>query len=55
MNKKQPQKCESKVCCKATAQLKRDLVDELTKEDRSLSELLEKEDDQNGQGEDTKG
>ncbi len=55
MNKKQAQKCESKVCCKATAQLKRDLADDMTKEDKSLSELLEKEDEKDGQGEDTKG
>ncbi|MDC0297270.1 hypothetical protein OAK92_01720 [Crocinitomicaceae bacterium] len=55
MNKKQPQKCESKICCKATAQLNTEIVDELMKEDKSLSELLEKEDEKDGQGKDTKG
>jgi|AOAMet1_07_M0_10_2_1038527.scaffolds.fasta_scaffold112228_2 hypothetical protein len=54
MSKEQPQKCESKVCCKATAQLKRDLVDDLSKEDKSLSELLKKEEEKDEQGQDTK-
>jgi len=46
MNKGQPQKCESKVCCKATAQLRAEVVDELMKEDKSLAELLQKEKDE---------
>jgi len=47
MNKEQPQKCESKMCCKATAQLRAEVVDELMKDDKSLAELLEKEQDEN--------
>lgn len=46
MNKKQPQKCESKMCCKATAQLNTEIVDELMKDDKSLSELLENQKDE---------
>lgn len=43
MNKKQrqPQTCKTKLCCKATAQLNTEIVDELMKDDKSLSELLE--------------
>jgi len=42
MNKEQPQKCKSKMCCKATAQLNAEVVDELLKDDKSLGELLDK-------------
>lgn len=46
MNKEQPKKCESKMCCKATANLNATLVDELMKQDKSLAELLQKEKDE---------
>jgi|TARA_B100000085_G_scaffold162309_1_gene147653 hypothetical protein len=42
MNKKEPQKCQSKMCCKATAQLNAEIVDELMSDDKSLGELLSK-------------
>ena len=47
MNKEQPQKCELNLCCKATAQLKAEVVDDLMKDDKSLAELLEKEQNEN--------
>ena len=47
-NKDNPQQCESKMCCRATAQLQEQVVDEIMKEDKSLSELLDnKEKDEN--------
>jgi len=47
-NKDKPQQCEAKMCCKATAQLQAEVVGEIMKEDKSLSELLDnKEKDEN--------
>lgn len=43
-NKDKPQQCEAKVCCKATAKLQAEVVDEIMKEDKSLNELLENKD-----------
>lgn len=55
MSKEQPQKCESKMCCKATAQLQSQIVDEIMKDDKSLSELLDKKETENDTTEDTEG
>ena len=39
--KKEPQECEAKLCCKATAQLSAEVESEIHAEDKSLSELLD--------------
>jgi hypothetical protein len=47
-NKDKPHQCEAKMSCKATAQLKAEVADEIMEEDKSLSELLEdKENNEN--------
>ena len=55
-NKDKPQQCEAKMCCKATAQLQAEVVDEILKEDKSLGELLNKkeiDDNQDDNGNDS--
>jgi len=42
--KDDPQKCEAKLCCKATAELKLEIEKELgLEQDKSLANLLEEE------------
>lgn len=44
MTDKEPTKCESKICCKATAALNAKVQAELTEEDRNLKALLDEKD-----------
>ena len=39
--KDKPKKCESSLCCKATAELNEEVEEEMEKEDASLKELLD--------------
>ena len=48
--KDNPKKCESSLCCKATAKLNEEVEEEMEKEDASLKELLDAHsDDQNSE------
>ena len=48
--KDKPKKCESSLCCKATAKLNEEVEEEMEKEDASLKELLDADsDDQNSE------
>jgi len=48
--KDKPSKCESSLCCKATAKLNEEVEEEMEKEDASLKELLDaNSDDQNSE------
>ena len=38
---KEPKKCESSLCCKATAKLEEEVEEDMEKEDASLKELLD--------------
>lgn len=40
-NKDQPKKCESELCCKATAQLRLDIEKDKCCKDKPLAELLD--------------
>ena len=40
MNNKKPVKCESELCCKATAALNKKVEAEMKEEDKPLEELL---------------
>lgn len=58
MNKKeQPQGCETKLCCRATGELSLEVAKELEltdpKLDKALSSLLEKEEEETDEDEDT--
>jgi hypothetical protein len=49
-HKDRPKKCESSLCCKATAKLNEEVEEEMEKEDASLKELLDAHsDDQNSE------
>ncbi len=49
-HEKEPKKCESSLCCKATAKLEEEVEEDMEKEDASLKELLNADsDDQNGE------
>ena len=39
--KDKPKKCESSLCCKATAKLEEEVEEDMEKEDASLKELLD--------------
>ena len=41
--KDKPRKCESSLCCKATAELDEEVEKDMEKEDASLKELLKNE------------
>ena len=41
--KDKPKKCESSLCCKATAELDEEVEKDMEKEDASLKELLKNE------------
>ena len=41
-----PVQCDVELCCKATGEVKVQVVEDLQKPDRSLAELLEKRDDE---------
>ena len=45
------QKCESKLCCKATAALNTEVEKELAAEDKPLKEILDADEDTNTTGE----
>ena len=48
--KGKPKKCESSLCCKATAKLNEEVEEDMEKEDASLKELLDAHpDDQNSE------
>ena len=50
--KNEPQECEAKLCCKATASLDLQVEEEKKAEDKSLAQLLEEkaqDEDQNNQ------
>lgn len=46
--KDKPKKCESSLCCKATAKLNEEVEEEMEKEDASLKELLDEDSVQDG-------
>jgi len=47
-NKNKPQECKSEMHCKATASLKKEVEEELIRQDASLQDLLaKKEEDEN--------
>lgn len=52
LNKKEPSKCESKLCCKASASLNKSVQADLQKEDKPLGELINEEDISNKHGDD---
>tara|TARA_R100001594_G_scaffold20430_1_gene39460 strand:- start:14101 stop:14301 length:201 start_codon:yes stop_codon:yes gene_type:complete len=39
-DKKNPTKCESVTCCKATASLQKSVAEDLKKEDKNLQDIL---------------
>lgn len=39
-NKEEPKQCETKLCCKATANLQKSVASDLEQDDKSLEELL---------------
>ena len=43
--KENPTKCETTICCKATAALDKSVAADLKKEDKNLQELLDDKDD----------
>ena len=48
--KDKPKKCESSLCCKATAKLNEEVEEEMEKEDANLKELLDADpDDKNSE------
>jgi hypothetical protein len=48
--KDKPKKCESSLCCKATAKLEEEVEDDMEKEDANLKELLDADtDDKNSE------
>ena len=46
--KDKPKKCESSLCCKATAELDEEVEKDMEKEDASLKELLDEDEFQDG-------
>ena len=52
-NKQEPQKCEAKMCCKATAKLENQIAEELVQLDQSLDELLKAKKQEEDEDKDT--
>lgn len=44
-NENNPSKCESKLCCRATAKLKMQIAKELEQKDRSIAQLIEEKEE----------